>query len=207
MNIKESKGLLTWLKTHPHKAMLLLFVILIPLFLLMLFSISYSIKGKSFYFDVVDEEIQYLRQSDLASQKTLDEYFETIEFDLVSVSGLTNENDEKITYGKFEFERNYIPANYYKDAKFTFRYIMTANWFDEQSDVLINNSNKFTINFPHNLPKHKHLILKINKPILYVEITVERNTSPGNENVPSQDKKVLYYKFDLKNVEYINVNE
>lgn len=206
MNTEKSKGLISWIKSHPHKAMLLLFLILIPIFLLIIFGVSYTIQGKSFYFDKnEDEEILYLRQSDLSSKNTLDEYFEELSFQLDEVSSSTNTEGETVKYGKFKFSRQYTPTNYYKDATFTFRYVMTANWFNEQSNVLDSNSNSFTIEFPYNLPKHKYLILKINKPILYVEINIVRHTSGGNDHVHGQDEHTLYYKYDLNNVEYTNV--
>ncbi|HHT55388.1 MAG TPA: hypothetical protein GX012_02370 [Acholeplasma sp.] len=206
MNTEKSTGLIAWIKSHPHKAMLLLFLILIPVFLLIVFGVSFTIQGKSFYFDKNEnEEIIYLRQSDLSSQKTLDEYFEELSFELEEVSGTTNQDDEAVKYGKFKFSREYKPTSYYKDATFTFRYVMTANWFDEQSNVLDSNSSSFTIEFPYNLPKHKLLILKVNKPILYVEINIVRHTSGGNDHVHGHDEHTLYYKYDLNNVQYTNV--
>src|SRR5690554_7863591 len=96
MNTEKSKGLISWIKSHPHKAMLLLFLILIPIFLLIIFGASYTIQGKSFYFDKnEDEEIIYLRQSDLSSKNTLEEYFEELSFQLDEVSSSTNTEGER----------------------------------------------------------------------------------------------------------------
>lgn len=209
MNTEKSKGLFPWIKSHPHKAMLLLFLILIPVFLLIVFGVSYNIKGKSFYFNNnSDEEITYLRQSDLASEKELAEFFEDLEFELTLVSSVLDENDDKVKFGVFDFKKTHTPKSYYQDADFSFRYVMTANWFDEQSDVVDGrNSTNFTVRFPHNLPKNKLLVLKINKPILYVEITILKHLSGGQDHVHGHEEHILYYKYDLNNVEYTNVKD
>lgn len=205
MNTEKSTGFLSWVKTHPQKAMILLFLIVIPLLFVILFSVSFTNKGKSFYFDVVSEEPQLIYQNKISKQSTLDIYFEDFEINLLSVRGTTNNEGEEITYGIFEFEKTQKMTNHYVNSTVTFRYVMTANWFSEQSTIVSSNSTKFTVTFPYNLPKHKHLILKVNKPILYVEINIVRPTLVGDDIVLGHEEVTLYYKYDLNNVKYTNV--
>lgn len=198
--MKDNRGLISWMKRYPSKALLLLMLIIIPLFVLFLVGYNISRNAKSFYFEKDDDDNPIiLYQKDLIKSKDLDKYFENFEIDLKKVSNTKDEDGENISRGRFEFETSYDTTTSYKDANISFRYLLTANWFNEQS----NPTSSTTIEFPYNLPKYKYLIFKVNKPILYVEITIIKKFDPVNES----NTEVIYYKLDLNNVKYDNVVE
>lgn len=195
--MRNNIGLITWIKTYPAKALLFLLLFIFPLIILFLIGININRSYNGFYFDKDENDKPIvLYNKNITKQKILDEYFNEFTITLKEVNSTTH-NDEEIEYGRFKFEINYETTNMYKDAMISFRYVMSANWFKEQT----NPTSSTTIEFPHNLPKHKFLVFKVNKPVLYVEIKIDKQFSGVNQS--RQD--ILYYKLDLNNVKYDNV--
>lgn len=202
MQATQSKNLFSWIKTHPKKALLFLFLIIIPVTIITLVGINFTNKGKGFYFDTNNDKPVLLKQKDLSSKKEINKYFKELKFELVSVAS-TMKDEEKIDYATFEFKRTSELTDDYSKATVTYRYLMTANWFDEQSSISTTSSTNFTIYFPYNLPKTKYLFLKVNKPILYIEVLIKKPVGSGN--LSSFEETTLYLKYDLNNVKYTNV--
>ena len=206
MSENNNGKLVSWFKEHPTKAFLVLFLVLIPLILLILFGSNFNRNGKRFYFDTDSNGDKiYLYNKNIASKKTINKYFDEFEVKLKKVSeSKTKDEDDKeviVEYGRFEFDLNYELNSFNKNSRVNFRYVMTADWFDEQSSP----SSGSTINFPYNLPNRKFLVLKVYKPVLYIEITIQREQL--NPDLPSHKEVKLYYKYDLKKVEYTNVGK
>src|SRR5690625_969594 len=163
--MKQKLGIVNWIKTYPTKEILFLILFVIPLLFILLFVFNISRKDKSFYFDTDDNDKPLLLyQKDLTKKKKLDEVFDNFEISLEQVENIKNDEKEDVQYGRFKFKTDYTKTSLYKDASISFRYVMTANWFNEQS----NPTSSTTIDFPFNLPNRKYLIFKVNKPILYV---------------------------------------
>lgn len=204
MNSQKTNRFINFLKNNPVKIMIVTFIFILIFFAVLIFA-NYRNKGLGFYFDLNEDETPImLKPRDLSKETELGNYFDLFQIELKEVKHVIDDEDERIDYGTFIFNRNYTLDNYYKDANISFRYVMTANWFNEQSNVVSSNSNTITINFPYNLPKRKNLLFKVNKPVLYIEITI--NKPIGIDGVGTEENVTLYYKFDLNNIEYTNVS-
>lgn len=204
MNTEKSNGFVSFFKNNPIKIMISTFILIIIFFAILMF-VNFRNKGLGFYFDLNEDETPImLKPSSLSNDNKLNDYFDDFNIELKEVKHVIDDEGEKIDYGIFIFNKNHTLNNYYKDASVSFRYVMTANWISEHSDVVSSSSNTITVNFPHNLPKRKNLLFKVNKPVLYIEVSI--NKPIGIDGVGTEEKATLYYKFDLNNIEYKNVS-
>ncbi|VEU80681.1 hypothetical protein [Haploplasma axanthum] len=198
---KEKKGFFGWFANHPTKALLILLLVIVPVLLLSLIYANYTKKGKSFYFEKKDDTPVLLYQSDLSSKKKIADYFTfTVNIDTFKYV------EEDKTKGDYTFKKVFSPKENYKEDDFTFKYVLASNWTHDQSTVSTTRSNDFTLTYDYDLPK-RHSIFKVGKPILYIEITLKKDT-PAIGNLPAvSENEVFYLKYDLNKVEYPNVRQ
>lgn len=194
----------TWMKKYPHKFMILIFVIVIPVFILTGFFFSTIRNSNRFYFEKNGDDPVYLYKSNLTSAEELEEFI-LLDIKLTKIT-LPKENIEviddveKVTYtgGKYEFEISYEkPANI--EATYTFDFVLetpfgTDNHYKTSSSL---SSNRLSINYNEVLPYSKYLFYIIERPNLYIKINME-----SNEIIPGlkTSDKIFYYKVDLSDL-------
>jgi len=200
MEKTNKKSIFTWIKDYPTKAVIALLLIVLPIFLITIFTVNFVKNNKKFYFDKENETPIYLHQSDVASEKTMKKYFESFTVELKDNKIDLDDNDQFVrqTYKfliDYEATKSYSGSN----VKMTFKWVLATDWINYQTTpaTLSISSTGNTIVFDKELPKTKYLFFTAKRPHLYIQITITKNFSDTGGVTPEPEVSTLYYKHKL----------
>ena len=201
---EKQQGFFNWIKTHPTKFFIIIFLIIIPIFILSILVGSFFKNGNKFYFDKQNEQPIYLYQKDISKSKKVDKYLD-FNIELKTLTHFQDEKEDKkeFVYDEYTFKFTHSPKDLYRNASFNFRGVLGTKWLTEQSSVntIYTNSSSLTkFKFETELPQSKYLIFNVKKPILYIHIEII--VPSGTPGLPTLEEKIdLYIKYDLNKID------
>lgn len=195
-----NKNPLTWIKQYPVKALIFIFLFLIPVIFLTVFLTTTTKNKTRFYFETDEfEKPVYLNKGNLISTEELDELL-TLNIKLKDIVKPleTFANDEPVySGGKYSFDVSYQIKDNVKGT-FQFQWMLDTVWNENRSQpssLSISNTTA-TRDIPYNfhLPFRKYFFFKVERPHLYLKITrINGDVLPG---FPAGDQ-IYYYRIDL----------
>lgn len=194
---KKRLSFFSWIKAYPKKFMILLFLILIPVLLITILTISYNNKSTRFHFDdVISDNINYYYQKDVNSKSDFDTYFKKFDvvFDELTISKVDGE-----TLEIYKFNINVELNNSYAGSRIDYKLVLATDYYDKQSSIYTRaNSTNFTMTLDYPFSslenKTKLLFFKSGKPNLYIKVTL--SNIPSSNPVPLENID-LVFKLDL----------
>lgn len=201
---QKSFNLFTWIKNYPTKFVIFILLIVIPVMIIVLATMSFSRKNNRFYFDSQGDNKTYLYQKDVNKRKDFNKFFETFELTVEEYKVINPNGKEPTEEYKFNLNKNLKPE--YKNADVSYRHVLATKFYDRQSSVSTGvgtNTTNFLVRYPFYSKdnKNKLLILKSGFPSLYLEVTI-RSTIPGVGEI-KEDK--LIYKVDINKNKIKNI--
>lgn len=185
----NNKG--NWVTNHPKKFVLTVFIVAIPLFILILFSINFNRKYNRVSFDTGDDK-KYVYNSNISSNKKINKY---IELDV------TLKSIPKEVQGNYVFTISEKKQSFYSNSTITYKLLMSPDWVDYQTDPSsftpnVNGVDR-SVRFEEEIPEKRFGIFNVGRPNLYMEITIMYK--PLNSDLPTNSEDIikLYYKFDV----------
>ena len=201
---QKSFNLFTWIKNYPIKFVIFILLIVIPVMIIVLATMSFSRKNNRFYFDSQGEVKSYLYQKDVSKQKEFDKYFDTFELTIEQLKVINPKSKEPTEEYKFNLNKK-LNAEY-KNAVVTYRHVLATKFYDRQSSVSTSdgtNTSNFLVRYPYHSKdnKNKLLVFKSGYPILYLEVTI----STPIAGVGETKEEKLIYKLDINKNQIKNI--
>lgn len=200
---QKSFNLFTWIKNYPIKFVIFILLIVIPVMIIVLATMSFSRKNNRFYFDSQGDNKTYLYQKDVNKRKDFNKFFETFEL-TVEEYKVINPNGKEPTE-EYKFNLNKKLNSDYKNADVSYRHVLATKYYDRQSSVssFSHNTKDFLVRYPYHSKdnKNKLLVFKSGYPILYLEVTISTTVAGIGE---TKEEKLIY-KLDINKNQIKNI--
>lgn len=193
---------LSWFRKYPVKALIFIFIIIIPLIFITTYTTTSIIKSNRFYFETEENgDPIYLNKKDLTSNKKLEEY---LDLDIKLKSIVTPKEktiSDEIIYegGRYIFDIKYTKKENI-NSTFNFTWMLDTKWEENRStpqnlNITENNSER-SITYNYALPFRKYGLIKVNRPNLYLKIV--KTDDDILDGLPGK-VETIYMKIDLSN--------
>lgn len=198
--MQKNTGFISWIKKYPSKFMILLFLIVIPIFLLSAAIIINSRDNHRFYFEEVDGEPVYLYKRNLTTEKKLSEFITfDINLETIVLPREVTDNDGNIDYseGEYLLKIKYeTPENI--NYTFAFEFLLDTTYKGYRSfrtgTLEKNEIRTIRIPFNYSMPYKKNIFTTVERPYLFIR--VKMSSRDIIEGLPVSNEE-FYVKFDL----------